>query len=227
VTFSCNGELLGTGSLTNGVATFSTTALAAGTDHLLAQYAGDTNFAPSSGTAVENVTGTGGCAAFTIALAPSTLRLRVALSGSATVLLKSIDTFSGPLTLTYGTIPMYGSATLTPGSVTLTAGGSSSATLSLKTTILAANDPPGLSSSRRVQLAMGTILLISIPLRRRRFSKVLGLCFAFLLLPSLGGCGGDVSSTEFIPPGTYQIPVTATDGNVNSQTAIISLVVTP
>ena len=227
VTFSCNGELLGTGSLANGVATFSTNALVAGTDHLLAQYAGDINFAPSSGTAVENVTGTGGCAAFTIALAPSTLRLRVALSGSVTVLLKSIDTFSGPLTLTYGTIPTYGSATLTPGTVTLTAGGSSSATLSLTTAFFAANDPPGLPGPSRVLLAMGTILLISIPLRRRRFFKVLGLCFAFLLLPSIGGCGGDVTSTQFIPPGTYQIPVTATDLNGNSQTATLNLVITP
>ncbi len=227
VTFSCNGEPIGTVSLANGVATFSTTALAAGTDHLLAQYAGDTNFAPSSGTAVENVTGTGGCAAFTIALAPSTLRLRVALSGSVTVLLKSIDTFSGPLTLTYGAIPTYGSTTLTPGTVTLTAGGSSSATLSLKTAAVAANDVPGLSSSRRVLLAMGTILLISIPLRRRRFFKLLGLCFAFLLLPSIGGCGGDLTSTQFIPPGTYQIPVTATDVNGNAQTATLSLVIAP
>jgi hypothetical protein len=78
-----------------------------------------------------------------------------------------------------------------------------------------------------VQIAMGTILLISIPLRRRRFFKVLVLCSAFLLLPSLGGCGGDVTSTQFIPPGTYQIPLTATDVNGNSQTAILSLVVTP
>jgi hypothetical protein len=225
VTFSCNGEPIGTGSLANGVATFSTTALAAGTDHLLAQYGGNTNFAPSSGTAVENVTGTGGCAAFTIALAPSTLRLRVALSGSVTVLLKSIDTFSGPLTLTYGTIPMYGSATLTPDTVTLTAGGSSSATLSIKTAAVAANDAPGLPGSSRVLLAIGTIFLISMPLRSRRFFKILSVCAALLLLPSMGGCGGDVTSNQFIPPGTYPIPVTATDVNGNSQTAILSLVI--
>jgi hypothetical protein len=47
VTFTSNGTALGTGAVSNGVATLTTTSLAAGTDSLQAKYPGDTNFTAS------------------------------------------------------------------------------------------------------------------------------------------------------------------------------------
>jgi hypothetical protein len=58
VTFSDGSTIVGTGTLTGGVATFTTTFLPSGSDSLTAAYSGDTNFAASTSTAVtETVTG--------------------------------------------------------------------------------------------------------------------------------------------------------------------------
>lgn len=48
VTFSSNGTALSTVSLTNGVASYTTTALPIGTDNITCTYSGDSNFAASS-----------------------------------------------------------------------------------------------------------------------------------------------------------------------------------
>ncbi len=52
VEFFNNSTLLGTGTLSSGVATFSTTALALGSNSLTAVYSGDSNFTSSTSTAV-------------------------------------------------------------------------------------------------------------------------------------------------------------------------------
>ena len=59
VTFYSGSTSLGTGTLTSGVATLSTTALPTGTDSLTAKYAGDANFNTSTSTAVNLVVSTG------------------------------------------------------------------------------------------------------------------------------------------------------------------------
>jgi hypothetical protein len=51
VTFSDGSSTLGTGTISNGMASFSFTTLALGSYSVVATYSGDTNFAPSnSGT---------------------------------------------------------------------------------------------------------------------------------------------------------------------------------
>ena len=55
VTFDDNGTQIGTGTLTAGVATFSTSSLAVGTQSITAVYSGDTNFATSTSSAVSQV----------------------------------------------------------------------------------------------------------------------------------------------------------------------------
>ena len=52
VQFFNNSKLLGTGNLTNGVATYSATGLALGSNSLTAVYSGDSNFTSSTSTAV-------------------------------------------------------------------------------------------------------------------------------------------------------------------------------
>jgi hypothetical protein len=57
VFFSSNGAPLGSASLVNGVATFSTTALPAGNDAIVATYGGDFNFTANSGGLFQTVQG--------------------------------------------------------------------------------------------------------------------------------------------------------------------------
>jgi hypothetical protein len=57
VIFTSNGKTLGTGAVSNGVATLTTTALALGTDNLLAKYPGDMNFVASVSSIVPIVVG--------------------------------------------------------------------------------------------------------------------------------------------------------------------------
>jgi hypothetical protein len=49
VRFTEGSKLLGTGTLSGGVAKFATNKLTAGTHHVLATYTGDTLFEPSHG----------------------------------------------------------------------------------------------------------------------------------------------------------------------------------
>jgi hypothetical protein len=55
VTFYDGGTQIGTGELSNGVATFTTSSLAKGNHAITAQYAGDANFAASDATDTFNV----------------------------------------------------------------------------------------------------------------------------------------------------------------------------
>jgi hypothetical protein len=56
VTFICGAETLGTGTLTNGSASITFSKSVPGIDSIVARYAGDSNFAPSSGSLIEVVT---------------------------------------------------------------------------------------------------------------------------------------------------------------------------
>ncbi|WP_074307747.1 beta strand repeat-containing protein [Singulisphaera sp. GP187] len=58
VRFFSNGVLIGSGTLTNGVATLVTTALSVGVDTITAVYQGDSNFTSSSSPALTVVSGT-------------------------------------------------------------------------------------------------------------------------------------------------------------------------
>jgi hypothetical protein len=52
VTFSSNGASIGTGTLSSGVATLNISSLPVGTDSIIATYAGDSNFAPATSSAI-------------------------------------------------------------------------------------------------------------------------------------------------------------------------------
>src|SRR5262249_23502679 len=58
VTFSLNGQTIGTGTLVNGVATFTTSTLPAGHDPVTSSYPGDANNAPDPVTVIQVVNAT-------------------------------------------------------------------------------------------------------------------------------------------------------------------------
>ncbi len=55
VTFKCNGTTMGTGSLSGGVATYTTSAVPLGSNTISAVYGGDTNFITSTGGMTQTV----------------------------------------------------------------------------------------------------------------------------------------------------------------------------
>ncbi len=163
---------------------------------------------------------------FNLALSPSTISLLPNQTGSVTLQLTSVGNFSGPLDLTYGTLPTYASASINPASVTLGIGGSGRSTLTLITGTRAANAAPTRPSSHVSPLVFAAVGLLLLPIcgtRRRRFSRLIVLTLAAIPLGGLTACTN--SYFNVVVPGTYQLPVTATDINHNTKTATLTIIV--
>jgi hypothetical protein len=119
VTFYDNATQVGTGALTNGTATFTTTSLAAGTHSITASYPGDSNFAPShSSGAVQVVNGTSAAASTTTLTStpnPSTVGQSVAFT--ATVTSQTTGTIAGTVNFLDGATQI-GTGTIASGIAT-------------------------------------------------------------------------------------------------------------
>lgn len=117
VTFKSGGVAFGTGTLTGGVATFTTSTLVAANHVLLASYAGDADFAASqSPTITLPVSKYSTTTALTSAPNPSSLSQPVTLTAHVT---SGASTLSGSITFRNGTTSL-GIATITSGVATLT-----------------------------------------------------------------------------------------------------------
>ena len=230
VTFYDGSAVLGTGALSaSGVASLSASTLTPGTHTLTASYQGAGGYAGSSSSAVQEVILPG---TFGIALSPSAITLSSGQQGTVRITLTSVGSFSGPLTLSSGAVPSYASATISPATVTLTAEGSGSANLILNTAIArlepAMDWGSGVSGGSKAMLA--ALLALLLPLRsrcRERLRNVLGMVLLAALLLGVSGCGLVRVPFHTAASGTYQVPVTAVDGNHNSQTAMLDVTVTP
>ncbi len=146
--------LLGTGTLVNGVATFSTTTLPVGANSLTAKYEGDSSFAPSTSTAVtETVTPLKSTTTLTSSAGQTT-------NGQAVTLHVTIAGPSGGTKVPTGTVQFYDGTTLL-GSETLTNGAASFqvSTLAIGTDALTAhylgdsNFSPSVSSAVNVTIS--------------------------------------------------------------------------
>ena len=228
-TFFDGSTALGSAPLSaSGQATLTTTTLAVGTHALTATYNISGNLTGYTSAVVQETILP---SAFAIALSPSTLNVVSGQQGTVAIALTSVGGFSGPLTLTYGPLPAYTSGTLTPATVTLTAGASASASLLLNTAVAANTIPdrPGSKpGTKSWPLALSALLLLPLSLSRsRRLRLTLITVFAAVLLQTLTGCTTIRVPFDLAPAGTYQVPVTATDSNGNQHAATLTVVVTP
>jgi hypothetical protein len=229
ITFYDGTTVLGTQPVTAAfTATFTTSTLAIGSHPITATFTpANAAFTPSTSTPVNEVILPSG---FSIALSPSTITLSAGASGTTTIQLASIGNFAGPLTLTSGTPPTYATVAINPATVTLAAGGSTTSTLSIKTLFKAANAVPTRPSSKELPVVFAAITLLFVPFalrRRKTFTRLLTLALAIVALQTITGCTNSFYIADFVAAGTYQLPVTATDANNNSQTATLTVVVTP
>ncbi|WP_263377580.1 FG-GAP-like repeat-containing protein [Granulicella paludicola] len=228
VSFLDGTTTIATGTLdAKGVATVTTSTLALGTHSLTASYPSGTVFTGSVSSTVTEVILP---SAFTMALSPATLTIASDKAGTTTIQLASVGNFSGPLALTYGTLPQYSTANISPSTVTLTAAGTAVSTLSLNTLSkadAAIPDRPGVPTSTIVYTASFFLLLPSVFLRRRKYSRIFILFTLGVFCQLCTACTNSFYIAHTVTPGTYMIPVTATDISGNSQTANLTVNVTP
>ncbi len=227
VTFFDGTVMLGQQPLST-TASYTTSAFAVGTHPITAVYtpAGSVFLASSSSLVSEVVLASG----FTLTLSPATVSIAPGAGTSVAIQLGSVGAFSGPLALTYGTLPAYATASITPPAITLAAGGAGASAITINTLLRAQSTAPLKPGSRQGPALMAACLLSLLPLsftRRRQFARMLrGAVLLVALLP-LTGCTNSWYSANTVAAGTYQLPVTATDVHGNSQSATLTVVVTP
>jgi hypothetical protein len=216
--------LVGTGTLANGVASYTTATFPAGNVVVSAQYSGDANFTQSASPPI-----------LVLAMTPAQTALSVASSGSAsdTITLAAALGFTGTLQLSCAGLPQNATCSLQPASATFTgASNSASATLSVQTGVHASATSLQLfrSAPRLTSLAgffwLPALLLAGFAQRARKLQPHIHL---LLFAIRLGGfctlvtaCG---SSAPMTPAGTSTIQVVATGPSGFTQTSSITLTV--
>ena len=232
VTFMDGTAQLGTGTLNaSGVATYSTTSLAAGMSSITADYGGAATYAPSASTPVsETIT----APSFTVSFNPSTLTVTQGSSGTTALTVTPVGGFIQQISFSCSGLPTYATCAFSPATLTPSGGTAVSTTLTIATDVsTAALDrtrvPPRSNPQKRGALFAAVGLgLIALLRARRRAKPVFGLfsscIIALLLAISLvfaNGCGGS-GQQDKTPIGSSTVTVTASGGSA-LQTASITV----
>ena len=233
VTFNNGTSALGTGTIANGVATLTTSISTVGSYSLTAVYAGDTNFASSTSSALNITVAVPG---FTVTAAPSSVTIARGATGITTLTFTPMGGFTGTLTPSCGTLPSKLTCSFNPATVTL-AGNAVTSTLTIGTGSLAALSIPAFPGHHPNDLQTSLALLLPgsllamFGLTRRRKSllhKPLLLVLAAAAIGALGtisGCGNSNSGANATPAGSYNVVVTITAGTAGSQSVPLTIVV--
>jgi hypothetical protein len=226
VTFKDAFGQLGTGTLnSSGVATFSTSALTAGSYSITAAYGGDANNSPSTSAALA-LTVTGPPATVSI---PTPAAVSAGSTAAATATFTASSSYAGTLNLACSLTKSPTGAqslpacSLNPASLALKAGATGTTALSVTTT---AASTTALSAvpSRKSLLLMG-----GIPARRRRWLSMVILLWVVVASAAIG-CGGGGGAKGMTTPattsGNYTFTVTGTDSKDATITTSATVVVT-
>lgn len=230
VQFTSDGSNLGSGAVSNGVATLAiavgSTPLAVGTHQIVANYQGDANYlASTSPTITQTITAVPD---YTVsAPTPASLTLNPGASGTSTLTINANAVgFNGTVNLTCApnSLTAQISCSLNPASFSLSSSTTGGQTvLTVKTT----GPSAALASAGRgrrfswIAASSGAlfagVLLIGVTPRRRWASIV---CLVLVTFLSGGvGCGsssGSKQGNSGTPPGSYSITVTSTSVPVSS-----------
>ncbi len=221
VTFTGNGNTIGSGTLdSSGVITL-TPNLPAGNYTIVAAYAGDATHAPS---ASQPVTISGAPAGFSLTVTPSTVKLKSSQNSTVTVSLTSEGGFTDKIGLGCASLPAGVTCNFSSPSVNLTANGTVTAQLTIDTNTpvgggaSAMNRNPGRSgmSMAGLFLPLSAFFGFLFWRLRRRGSAILTMVLVAALSTAAllaTGCSGYSSSSA--APGTYTIQVTGTGTNSN------------
>jgi len=232
VTFLDGSTSLGSGTLNNSVATFTTTTLAVGTHSITAQYGGDSNFRASTSAAVsEVITATPD---FALSANPSSMTVNAGISAQYTFTVTPSNGYNGTVTFSCGTLPAKTTCSFSPASLSPSNNTYAPATLTLSTVAATASlimpaPPNSKTSAPSLWASLGGFGAFGLVLaglgkkrNRRQMAIVLGMAL-LLTMFSLVGCGGSNSTpittgTPGTPAGSYTIAITATGTGSNSPT---------
>ena len=214
VSFYSNTDLLGTATISGGVAIFTTTSLPAGNNSITAAYNGDDNHNPAASSAVlVQIIATP--PSFSLTVSPATLALTQGQTGVINLALVANATFNGQISVTCSGLPAQASCSVNPASLTLTPNQSGAMSLVIATTApnnhYQANNRQGGAPWAGAGISLACLILLVLPGKRRLPKLLLAATFAVASLGTVGllsGCSGGNTYTG-TPVGTYSVKVTA------------------
>ena len=221
-----------TGAFASLQATLTTSFPTPATDTITAQFGSDSNYASSSSAPV-SVTVTSAPPGFTLAANPGTISISSpGQSGTSTLTLTPTNGFTGAVNFTC-TVPAAmaeSTCSMSPSSVTTSGSTALTVTTTAPHTVGSILRPPSRWLPLGGVILVVCLMLLSIPVKRRRLKLTLGLTSICLMAAIAVGCGGGSSSgggtttDPGTPAGTYSVTVTATSGAI-TQTATVSVTV--
>jgi hypothetical protein len=232
VSFYDGETLLGNGTLSSGVATYSTSSLSAATHSIIAVYGGDDDYSGSTSSTLSEVVSSQGFSLSSTALTPAT----VAAGGSAQWTI-TINPAGGldpsTVTLSCAVTPVVSQAvTCSAGSVSVS-NGVGTATLHVSTVAphIAAQQRLASQESRTGKLFILALLIPGLVLGgagvgKSNRGKLLGFGVALLILSGCmfqTACGGVSSSGTPVPGtprGAYTVTITGNAGGMQQSTTV-------
>ena len=228
VTFLDNTTPLGTGTVTAGVATFTTTSLAIGTHPITAVFGGDANFTTQTSPMVSQVVDD---FSLNISTSAGSVTSATIVPGATATYLFTISptgatTFPANVALSVSGLPVGATYTITPASIASGAG-ATSVTLTVTAPKQQAKMEHGNGFGRGLAPVALALLLLPFSGRLRRSAKKLSrfASLALLLLAAAGalagltGCG--VGEGIFAQPQqSYTVTVTGTSGALSHSTTV-------
>lgn len=225
VAFYDGTAFLGSGTLSSGIGTYSTSALALGTHSVTAQYSGDANFTEISSSALDQIV----VYSLTISPAPGAPSTANGDPGSVVMFLLSVTSPpNSPVNFTITGLPPGFTANFSPNAVPA---GSCPTEVKLSINIPAQSArgslPTRPGSSSRLAIALGVLLVPLLGRSRsaRRAPRLLPLAvLALAELVALVGCSSfHFGNSAGMPTGpiAYSLTVTATAGNQAQSTDLI------
>jgi hypothetical protein len=224
IVFTSGSTTLATVALSGGSASYTTSSFTTvGTQTITASYSGDANTQASSTTLSQVVN-----AAFALAPGSSgstTLTVKAGQTVTAPINVTGAAGFSGQVTFACSGLPANSSCSFSPATVTVSG-------TTVIPTLLSVNTAAGTTTSQLRQNGrrLGAVayglglagLMLFWPIRRRgtRLWAMLICCFALATM-GLTSCssGSTAAPTPETAAGTYNFTVTASSGNVQSQSS--------
>lgn len=214
VNFFDGTNSIGSGILVNGVATLTTSTLAAGLHNITAAYLGNATTKPSTSVILAQQVNLGIASAgtgFLMSVSPTTFSVGVGSSVSVGVTILELNNFNTPVSLSCIGLPAEATCTFAQSTIPAS-GGSTPLTVSVAAPHTCGTSTPYFvadSSYRGLPILAGAVLLFFA--RRRRLLKGLLLAAVLCIVPAISGCG---NCTDLgVKPGVYTFTVVGTAGN--------------
>jgi hypothetical protein len=243
VTFMDGTTELGTGMLSNGRATFSTSSLTVGTHSITGVYSGDSTFSGSTSPPFSQVINNSTSINFILTVSPSSITVNQGNSGTATVTLIPSGGFNQQVTFLCSGLPIYAQCTFSPPTITPDGNNNpSTVVMTVSTNVATAMlSRPRLHRGGTVLadvlavFSLGMLGLVQIKARRqRRNGRVVRFAggstwFLFLLAVlatlALVSCGGSGGNNRVLTPKGMSNVTIAGSTSTGAQTTSFTLTV--